>query len=140
MSLTAVWTILTPEAENSGGEMVVRTSDDVDALIMALSQPGSTAALVQHQDRPTVYDEDLGDIPDHDVTIGIWRGFGYLSFADLEHEFMYSDGESDSPSFAGHYTEYPAGSGVNLATLRAALVEFLETAQRPTNIHWKEDS
>ncbi|GAB3139113.1 hypothetical protein GCM10027290_07670 [Micromonospora sonneratiae] len=138
MSFIATWTILKPEGEESGGEMTVHTPDDVDTLIAALGQPGATAALVQHQKRPMVHDEDLGEIPDHDMTIGVWQRYGYLSFADLDHEYMYLDGEPNSPRFAGDYTEYPTGSGVSLATLRVALVEFLESAQRPTCVAWQE--
>lgn len=132
------WTVLNAEGEPSGGEMVVRDPADVDRLIAALGAPGATAAMAHHSGRPKAYDEDLGEVPDHDMTIGVRQGFGYLSFADLDHDLAYPDGVPDSPGFAADYAEYPAGSGVTLQDLRAALVEFLETAQRPTRVDWRE--
>jgi hypothetical protein len=118
--------------------MVVHDPADTDRLSAGLSKHGATAAMAHHSDHPQAYNEDLGEVPDHDMTIGVWQGFGYLSFADLDHDLAYPDGVPDSPGFAADYAEYPTGSGVTLQDLRAALVEFLETAQRPTRVDWRE--
>ena len=36
------------------------------------------------------------------------------------------------------YAEHPAGSGVPIELLAAALKEFLLTARRPSCVHWQD--
>ena len=40
-----------------------------------------------------------GHVPDHDMTVGVWHGYGYLSFTDAEHDYMVLDGDPRSPSY-----------------------------------------
>jgi hypothetical protein len=48
-------------------------------------------------------------------------------------------GDPDSPAFESITCEWDAGSGMTLRRLRAALVELLETANRPTSVQWQAD-
>ncbi|WP_422771265.1 Imm1 family immunity protein [Plantactinospora sp. WMMC1484] len=138
MSFVATWTILNADGTNSGDEMVIRSATDVADLISALGQPGATAALVRHEQRPTVQDDEGRTVPDHDMSVGVWQGFGYLTYADPDHDYETLAGVPESPEFAAHYVEYDTGTGVPLDRLQAALVEFLESARRPSTVDWQE--
>nr|MDT0659102.1 Imm1 family immunity protein [Micromonospora sp. DSM 115978] len=138
MSFVATWTILNPDGASGGDEMVVRTADDVADLIKALQQPGATAALVRHEQRQMATDDQGSPVPDHDVTVGVWQGFGYLTYADPTHDYETLRGADDSPGYPAHYVEYDPGTGVALDVLHAALTEFLRTGQRPTVVGWQE--
>jgi len=137
MSFVATWTVLTDDGANSGGELVVSTAQDIDTLLDALNSPGATAALIRHTNRAAVPDGSGGMVPDHDMSAGVWQGYGYLTYTDTEHEYETLTGDPDSPAYPAHYVEYDAGTGVDLPTLRQALVEFLHTAQRPTSVAWQ---
>lgn len=139
MSFVAIWTVLQPDGTAGGGEMTVDTQGDVPRLIEELDAEGATAAMVRHDRRPMVPDGAGGQVPDHDMTVGVWQGYGYLSFIDAEHEYMVLDGDPQSPPYPAHYVEYDAGTGVPLDRLRAALLQFLETAARPDNVEWKPE-
>lgn len=140
MSFSATWSNLAPDDPVGGGQMTVRTPDDVAWLITELGRPGATAAMVYHDDRPMIPDDSFGQLPDHDMTVGVWQNYGYLSYIDDTHDFMVLDGDSRSPYYPAHYIEYDAGTGVTLDLLHAALVQFLETAQRPDNVRWKPEN
>jgi hypothetical protein len=120
MSFVATWTILTPDGPPGGGDMTVRTPDDVATLVAELGAPGATAAMIYHDRRPTVSDGADGRVPDHDLTAGVWQGRGYLSYVDDTHDFAVTDGDPHSPAFPADYIEYPAGSGIALDSLHAA--------------------
>lgn len=137
MSFVATWTVLTPEGTANGGEMTVHTPADVARLVTELAGPGATAAMIRHEQRPTISDPNLGEVPDHDMTAGVWQGYGYLSFTDAEHEYMVTVGDPRSPGYAAHYIEYDAGTGIALSDLEAALVRFLDTTTRPDNVEWQ---
>lgn len=137
MSFVATWTILNPDGAAGGGEMTVDSPDDITRLIDDLDSAGATAAMVRHDRRPMVSDGAGGQVPDHDMTVGVWQGYGYLTFTDADHDYAVLDGDPRSPSYPAHYVDYDAGSGVPLDALRAALVQFLETANRPDNVEWQ---
>jgi hypothetical protein len=138
MSFVATWTTAAPAGDRTDDELAVRTASDVAELIKALNQPGAGAALLCHQRRKTVPDDNGGQVPDHNMTAGVWQGFGYLSYADLDHEYMTLAGVENSPAYPAQAVEYDAGTGVALELLSSALVQFLETAQRPTCVTWRE--
>jgi hypothetical protein len=139
MSFVATWTILKPDGTADGGEMTVDTAQDVTSLIDELDKDGASAAMVRHDRRPMVADGTGGQVPDHDMTVGVWQGYGYLSFTDAVHDYMVLNGDPRSPAYPAHYVEYDAGTGVPLDRLRAALLQFLETAARPDNVEWKPE-
>jgi hypothetical protein len=144
MSFKAVWPIYDPTDLRAGEQAVVNSPDAVDAFVVNLSRDNAGAAMIQHQSRP-LEDDSLGlmgppgtgKIPDHDVTAGVWKGFGYLSYTDPENEYSMLAGDDKSPMYASDYVEYPAGSGVPVEILAAALKEFLVTAKRPTCVEWR---
>ena len=136
MTFVATWTILMGHGPTAGGEMTVRTRQDIAALLQALAEPGATAAMLRHEARPMVPDGRGGQVPDHDMTVGVWRGYGYLSFIDADHDSMTLAGLPDSPDYPAHYVEYDQGEGIPLEQLQAALTEFLETGRRPAGVTW----
>lgn len=137
MSFVATWTVLNPDGAAGGGEMTVDSPDDVTRLINELDKTGATAAMLRHERRPMVSDGADGQVPDHDMTVGVWQGYGYLSYIDADHDYALLDGDPRSPSCPAHYLDYDAGSGVPLDRLHAALLQFLETAERPDNVEWQ---
>jgi hypothetical protein len=135
--LDATWAVIDPNDLDGGGTMLVRDEHDVDHLIAALAQPQTTAALIHHHGRPSV--EFEGELmPDHEVSAAIQGEYGYLTWAEDDFGYAVSAGDPQSPPYPAYYVEYDAGDGVDLATLRAALAEFLTTRQRPTCLSWRK--
>ncbi|RKT57501.1 Imm1 family immunity protein [Saccharothrix australiensis] len=144
MSFTAVWPIANPDGTETADELTVDAPEDVDALLGRLAEPGAGPAVVEHGDRPLLDDTEglLGapgraKIPDHDVAAAVHGGYGYLTYADPDHDYSTLDGDPDSPEYRSEYVDYPAGSGVPVGTLALALKDFLATGQRPTCVGWQ---
>ncbi|GGP70102.1 Imm1 family immunity protein [Saccharothrix coeruleofusca] len=143
MSFTAVWPIRDASGAESADEMTVQAPEDVDTLLTRLNEPGAGPAVIEHQDRPLLDDTEglLGEpgrtkIPDHDVAVAVHAGYGYLTYADPDHDYATLQGEAASPEYRSDYVDYPAGSGAPPRVLAEALKEFLTTAQRPTHVPW----
>jgi hypothetical protein len=143
MSFNAVWSV--QDADESGEQMTVTTPEEVDALLARLAESGAGAAVIEHQERALIPDAEglLGapgevKIPDHDVAAAVSSGFGYLTYADPDQDYSTLVGEAESPVYASEYVDYPAGSGVQVGLLAAALKEFLLTAQRPSCVQWQD--
>lgn len=144
MSFTAVWPIENEHDADAADEMTVGAPEDVDTLLTRLAGPGAGPAVIEHQDRELITDTEglLGapgttKIPDHDVAAAVYQGFGYLTYADPDHDYSTLQGDPASPEYRSEYVDYPAGAGVPVEVLAAALKEFLATAQRPTSVRWQ---
>jgi hypothetical protein len=144
MSFTAVWPITDQNDTDAADEMTVSTPEDVDTLLARLAEPGAGPAVIEHQDRELITDTEglLGapgttEIPDHDVAAAVDQGYGYLTYADPEHDYSTLRGEPSSPEYRSEYVDYPPGAGVPVDLLAAALKEFLATAKRPTCVDWQ---
>lgn len=132
-----MWVVFAPDGQVRGSSMAVATTDDIDRLVATLSEPGVSAAMIEHTGRTHVLFEGE-ELPDHDMTAGVHEGFGYLSYSDGDHDYAMPAGDAASPPYAAHYVDYNAGTGVAIETLTEALREFLATAQRPTCIQWQD--
>ncbi|NUT54140.1 MAG: hypothetical protein HOV94_43645 [Saccharothrix sp.] len=144
MTFTAVWPITDEHGADTADEMTVAEPDDVDALLRRLAEPGAGPAVIEHQDRPLITDTEglLGApgtarLPDHDVAAAVHRGHGYLTYADPDHDYSTLVGDPASPEYRSEYVDYPAGTGVAVDVLAAALKEFLATAGRPEGVTWQ---
>ncbi len=144
MSFTAVWPIQDPDDTEAADELTVAAPEDVDTLLECLAEPGAGPAVIEHQDRDLLDDTEglLGapgqtKIPDHDVAAAVHDGYGYLTYADPDHDYSTLAGDPDSPEYRSEYVDYPAGAGVPTETLGEALKEFLATAKRPTTVTWQ---
>ncbi|GAA1346849.1 Imm1 family immunity protein [Saccharothrix algeriensis] len=144
MSFTAVWPISDPDDTEAADEMTVDSPQDVDALLRRLAEPGAGPAVVEHRDRPLMDDVEglLGEpgrtrIPDHDVAAAVHGGYGYLTYADPDHDYSTLRGEPGSPGYRSEYVDFPAGSGVPVEALASALKDFLATGRRPTGVGWR---
>ncbi|MFD1150160.1 Imm1 family immunity protein [Saccharothrix hoggarensis] len=144
MSFTAVWPINDVNDADAADELTVSAPEDVDTLLSRLAEPGAGPAVIEHQDRELITDTEglLGSpgstkIPDHDVAAAIHAGFGYLTYADPDHDYSTLQGDPASPEYRSEYVDYPAGAGVPVGVLAAALKDFLATAQRPTCVEWQ---
>lgn len=145
MSFTAVWPISVPGDPDAADELTVSAPEDVDTLLSRLAEPGAGPAVIEHLDRDLITDTEglLGapgtmKIPDHDVAAAVHGGFGYLTYADPEHDYAVLRGEAGSPEFRSEYVDYPAGTGVPVEVLATALKDFLDTATRPSGVEWQE--
>ncbi|ONI84026.1 hypothetical protein ALI22I_35290 [Saccharothrix sp. ALI-22-I] len=144
MSFTAVWPTIDQNDADAADELTVSTPEDVDTLLSRLADPGAGPAVIEHQDRELITDTEglLGEpgttkIPDHDVAAAIHNGYGYLTYADPDHDYSTLKGEPSSPEYRSEYVDYPAGAGVPVEALAAALKDFLATAKRPTGVDWQ---
>lgn len=144
MSFTAVWPIIDENDADAADEMTVGTPEDVDTLLRRLAEPGAGPAVIEHQARELIVDTEglLGApgttrIPDHDVAAAVHQGFGYLTHADPDHDYSTLRGDPASPEYRSEYVDYPAGAGVPVEVLAAALKDFLATAERPAHVTWQ---
>lgn len=126
MTFTAGWRVLDPgnAHSDSGTVMTVETPEDVDALVAALSDPNAMQAGVQYPEAA------------HSLTIGVHDGYGYLAYAG-EDGYLMSAGDPATPEW-GENADFDPGSGIPIEQLAAALKEYLQTGQRPTNIEWRD--
>ncbi|GAA1312674.1 Imm1 family immunity protein [Saccharothrix xinjiangensis] len=145
MNFTAVWPISDPSDSDAADSLGVGTPEDVDALLARLAEPGAGPATLEHAERDLITDTEgllgaPGDtrIPDHDVVTAVHGGYGYLTYADPEHDYAVLRGRADSPAHHTEHVDYPAGSGVPVGELAAALKDFLATGERPTAVEWRE--
>lgn len=144
MSFTAVWPITDEHDADAADEMTVGTPEDVDTLLSRLADPGAGPAVIEHQERELIVDTEglLGApgatrIPDHDVAAAVHGGYGYLTYADPEHDSSTLRGEPSSPGYRSEYVDYPAGAGVAVEVLATALKDFLTSARRPDSVSWQ---
>lgn len=145
MSFTAVWPIDDEQDADAADQLTVDTPEDVDVLLARLAEPGAGPAVIEHQDRELIVDTEglLGNpgetrIPDHDVAAAVHGGFGYLTYADPDHDYSTLKGDPSSPEYRSEYVDYPAGAGVPVEVLAAALKDFLATARRPARVEWQD--
>ncbi|WP_243852201.1 Imm1 family immunity protein [Saccharomonospora amisosensis] len=108
-------------------ELPVSTPDDIDELLTVLDR----------DEVHTVTVRDGEEDPAMDVQVH--GGYGYLLYAG-EELLAYSVGDPASPALTDRSeSAFPAGSGVPLETLRAALREFVETGGSvPSSVSWQE--
>lgn len=136
MTITAVWPISSATDANAGDGVTIAEPAGIDDLIARLAEPNAGAATIWHEARELA-DTATGML-DHDVAAAVSNGFGYLSHIDVDHDYAVLDGDPDSPQLSTDDVEFPAGSGVGLPVLAAALREFLETGRRPSSLEWRD--
>ncbi|SES28628.1 Imm1 family immunity protein [Actinokineospora terrae] len=139
MSFRAAWEIHDPHELPADGTFVAHTPDDVDRLVVLLSEPSADPAMVFHLDRPAVVSEFSGEsVPDHLLWALVHSGFGYLSHYCPVHPFSLPIGDPTSPARHYDHTDFEAGTGLALDLFTQALKEFLATAARPTCVQWRQ--
>jgi immunity protein Imm1 of predicted polymorphic toxin system len=143
MSLEVSWNVMDSH-RTEARTMTVGNALDVERLVSALAADSASDALIYHQGRPMLDPlegfEDDEILHDHHATVGALNSWGYFSYTDEEHELSSLAGDPSSPPFHGEICDHPAGSGIPLDLLKAAIVEFLETADRPRCVNWKSIS
>ncbi|WP_369785235.1 Imm1 family immunity protein [Saccharomonospora xinjiangensis] len=119
-----------------GMNTVLQAPEDVTAFVgkVAAADPYADSIRLVHDKRP-LWDAEQG-VTDHDVVAAVVDGFGYLSHRDRDDAKAYPVGVPGSPGCEFDDEDFPAGSGLSLEQFTAALVEFLHTAKRPTNVRW----
>lgn len=134
MTITAVWPITSAADANAGDGMTITEPAEIEELIRRLAEPNAGAATIWHESRELA-DTATGML-DHDVVVAVAHDFGYLSHIDADHDFAVLCGDPQSPALQTDDVDFPAGSGVALPVLSAALRDFLETGQRPSSVDW----
>lgn len=116
-----------PNGDGAYRELPITTPDDVAELVTVLDR----------DDVHTVTVRDGEEDPAMDVQVQ--GGYGYLLYAG-EELLAYSVGDPASPALTDRSeSAFPAGSGVPLETLRAALREFVDTGGSvPSSVAWQE--
>ncbi|GGT40139.1 Imm1 family immunity protein [Streptomyces atratus] len=122
---------------------VVRTPQDVDALIDALATGLEFAnlAVLHSAERESL----PSGFPDHEFMVGAdgERQVGVLSFMDEKNYVSLGSSGSNGSTVvyhvAGNPTEFPATAEVPLALVRQATKEFLSSGgRRPMCVQWQE--
>ncbi|MFI2457397.1 Imm1 family immunity protein [Streptomyces sp. NPDC019539] len=129
--------------EHSCEPSVVRTSEDVDALIddLATGPEFENLAVLHSSEREAL----PSGFPDHEFMVGAdgRRQVGVLSFV-AEKNFVslgssVSEGGTVTYFVSENPTEFPATAEIPLAVVRQAAQEFLSSGgQRPTCVQWQE--
>lgn len=136
-----------PLAERVAG---LATEADVREFVALLSGAHVSDAFLTHSERPridTVMPDDSDPdefltVPDHSVIVGVHGDRGALSYQGADgrgEEFvhLYSRGDGPAEPVLYETEEFPPDCEVPLGTIVEALVEFLETAKRPTSLTWQ---
>jgi hypothetical protein len=141
MTITARWADLeaASTAVRKNHEVRLSSAADVRTLIDRLSEPDTSEAHLLHNDRPEQFNELFGQYEvDHQVVIGVWRGFGYMEFIGPAH-YAQLAGDPASPEWHTSASDhFRTGSGVAVEHLVAAVAEFLVTRELPTCVAWRE--
>jgi Immunity protein Imm1 len=103
--------------------------------VAANPRAGLAATRLEHSGR-RLFDQRLAY---YNMFAAIVNGYGYLSYEDETLNKAYVVGDPASPGHMHDSDDFPAGSGVPLATFTAALVEWLASAERPTVVQWRDD-
>ncbi|WP_176740295.1 Imm1 family immunity protein [Streptomyces sp. Ncost-T10-10d] len=123
--------------------LVIRTPEDVDALIDALATgPEFENLAILHSSERELLPSGF---PDHEFMVGAdgKRQVGVLSFMD-EKNFVSlgssgSNGGEVAYFVAGNPTEFPSAAEIPLALVCQAAKEFLSSGgRRPTCVQWQE--
>lgn len=142
-TMRAHWAARTTEGRWVGGRLEVSSATDVEQLMTAIAQPLAEAAIIYHGGRPMIrnpFFEDGEDVPDHEVEVGVRDGWGYIRMSTSDDDDIWNlDGDPASPQYVQGESEFPAGSGLPLAQVSAALNAFLLTARRPECVPWVAD-
>jgi hypothetical protein len=129
-----LWTGLPDLEEAVLRFQVVACEADVDTLVAALASPDCNDGTLDHFARPL----DREGEPDHNVVLAVRGGWGYVNYVD--NGFAgWPKGDPDAPFVDERFTDFPPGTGLPLPTFRAVLVQFMETAERPTVVDWYEE-
>lgn len=136
-----------PLAERVAG---LATADEVREFVALLSGAHVSDAFLTHAERPRIDtlmpDESDPDefltVPDHSVIVGVHGDRGALSYQGNDghgEEFvhLYSRGEGPGEPVLYETEEFPPDCEVPVEVIADALVEFLETAKRPTSLTWQ---
>lgn len=136
MTIDARWSVFSDDGSERGENMLVADESALPRLVDRLADPAADLARLIHRERP-LWDEQQRFF-DHDVYATVVEGFGYLSYQDRDHDKAYPVGEAESPGCEFEDDDFPPGAGLPLDTFTAALTEWLQTRERPTNVQWRE--
>ncbi|MGI8306564.1 Imm1 family immunity protein [Saccharopolyspora hattusasensis] len=95
------------------------------------------SARLVHNGRP-LWDAET-NFPDHDVFAAIVDGFGYLSYQDATRDKAYPEGDPASEGCEFDDDDFPPGSGLPVERFTEVLVEFLNSADRPASVTWRDE-
>jgi hypothetical protein len=132
MSFRAIWDVFPadPAGRTTGENVVVDTPDGVAELVERLTDPQASTAKIWGPD--IRQDGWTGQL----IHAAVDGQFGYLSYNSDECALVFPAGNPASPGYDSMDEEFPAGSGILVAELAAALREFLATGSQPRAVRW----
>lgn len=95
---------------------------DVTRLAELLAQPWADSGSIQTDDAA--------------LDVRIVDGWGYLQYAG-DAGYLVTDGDPQSPA-APCVADFPAGTGLPVEDVIAALLEFVRTRQLPATVPWRD--
>lgn len=106
-----------------GGESITLATDaDVTRLVELLAQPWADTGSIQTADTAL-------DVHIHDR-------WGYLQYAG-DAGYLVTDGDPGSPAIPSE-VDFPAGTGLPVAQVVAAVREFTRTRKLPETVPWRD--
>ncbi|WP_436500004.1 Imm1 family immunity protein [Actinokineospora sp. HUAS TT18] len=126
--------------EHDESPVVVATEDEVDALIDAVAAQSPSTA-------PILMDVHLsGDPYAQGLDVGVAAERGLIRYAGRDWPLgVVSTGAAPAGGnpvpyfYMGHWREFPSNAEIPLATIKAAIKEFMSTdGGRPASVKWQE--
>lgn len=131
------------DQEHGEHPVIVRTAEDVDALVDAVAAADFSTSLVNLYitERP----RNAAGVPDHELGVGVdaERAVGALSYLGPGGTWYSLGMPTDLPDgvcffYLGNDTPFPSDSEIPLTLLRRAVKEFLASGgDRPTCVGWQ---
>ena len=112
---------------------------DVLRLVEQLAQPHTSEAYLIHTGRPRVTSTVTGRTKaDHGLVIAVHDGRGYAEYSDSRRHCQ-TLGDPDSIEWhTTHQGHFLPGSGILVDQLAAMVIEFLNTAELPERVQWRD--
>lgn len=117
----------------------LRSPTDVRRLVEQLAPPDTSEAYLVHAGRPRVTSSVTGRAKaDHGLVIAVHDGKGYAEYSDHRRHCQ-TLGDPDSDEWhTTHQGHFLPGSGIPVDQLTAMVIEFLDTAELPQNVQWRD--
>ncbi len=150
MTIQAQYWVHEPARPPAERVVHLETDQQVREFVALLAGEHVSDALLTHTRRPRIEtaipDDDAPGsfltVPDHSVIVGIRGQRGALSYKGNdghtpEPVHLCSHGQGPNHPVLYETEELPANCEIPAETVADALVEFLATARRPTNLAWQ---
>ncbi|MGH3815479.1 MAG: Imm1 family immunity protein [Pseudonocardiaceae bacterium] len=140
-TIDARWAELAPGTVAPLAQNHTRLSSPLDVLqlVEQLTQPHTSEAYLIHTGRAGVTSTVTGRTKaDHGLVIAVHDGRGYAEYSDSRRRCQ-TLGDPDSGEWhTTHQGHFLPGSGIPVDQLATMVIEFLNTAELPESVQWRD--